>query len=138
MQLCKITLRLGASLLHTVHKVDVTPAEILVLKAIHGQDAVVDIIPTRVDDRRRHDAEFARLAHAYDRGAGTFVSQPGEEDGGVLGKLFPGAVKRLPLTLEEIGINLDGGPDEAPEGLIEDDSGATDEELESVSGEGSN
>lgn len=103
MQLCNIVLRLGGSLLHTVPKTDVTPAEILILKRIHGDDAVVDIRPTKFDKKRHQDGEWERLQLAYDRSS-AFKSSPGEESGSVLLSLFPGAMKRLPTTLSEIGL----------------------------------
>lgn len=103
MQLSNAVVRLDGSQLNTVYKKDVTPAEILVLKRLHGDDAVVDIRPTRVDRNRRHQSEFERLQHKYDR-ASTFVSTPGEEHKSVMASLFPGAMRKLPLTLEEIGL----------------------------------
>lgn len=102
MQLCNITLRLGGSLLHTVPKTGVTPAEILVLQRLHGNDAVTDIRPVKFDKNRGHLTEYDRLAQLYDGAAQ--ASAPGEESGALLGKLFPGAMKKLPRTLKEIGI----------------------------------
>lgn len=102
MQLCNLTLRLGGSPLHTVPKTGVTPAEILVLQHIHGSDAVIDIRPTKIDKHRRHEGEFERLAGLYDRAAS--ASAPGDEAKGVMNTLFPGAMKKLPTTLKEIGL----------------------------------
>lgn len=103
MQLSNLVLRLGGSQLHTVVKTDCTPAEILVLRHIHGEDAVTNVRPTREDKTRRHQAEFERLQHKYDR-ASTFVAKPGDEHKSVMASLFPGAIKRLPLTLDDIGM----------------------------------
>lgn len=108
MQILNVIVRLGGLLTNTVPKIGVTPAEILCLQAIHGSDAVVDIRPTGEEQRRDSD-EFARLAAIYDRQAGDFDDQPNTEREGIMARLFPGAVKRLPQTLEEIGI----GPDAA-------------------------
>ena len=102
MQLCNLTLRLGGSMLHTVPVVAATPAEILVLKRIHGDDAVVNIRPGKFDKTKRHEDEFERLATKYDRAAS--ASAPGDEAGSIMGQLFPGAIKRLPTTLKEIGL----------------------------------
>lgn len=102
MQLCNIQLRLGGSLLHTVPKTDVTPAEILVLRALHGEDAVTSVRPTKFDKTRRHEAEFERLSTLYDRAAS--ASAPGEEAKSVMGTLFPGAMKKLPVHLKDIGL----------------------------------
>jgi hypothetical protein len=103
MQLANIVLRLGGSVLHTVPKDKVTPAEILVLQRIHGSDAVVDVRPAGEDKNRRHQAEFDRLTLRYDR-ASSFSSAPGEETKSIMQSLFPGAMKKLPMTLEEIGL----------------------------------
>lgn len=108
--------RLGGLLTNTVPKEGVSAAEILVLQHIHGSDAVVDIIPQGVDEERRVDEEYDRLVAAYDRQAGGFVDAPGNDDGkSIIRSLFPGAVKRLPLTLEEIGLgHLEPEPEPEP------------------------
>lgn len=111
MQLSNVMLRLGGSLLHTVQKTNVTPAEILVLQHIHGTDAVVDIRPTKFDKNRGHGPEFERLANLYDAAAS--ASAPGEEAGAILTKLFPGAIKKLPRTLKEIGLGAYEKPEPA-------------------------
>lgn len=104
MQECNVVLRLGGSLLHTVPMTGVTPAEIVCLQAIHGDDAVVDIKPT-IQNKASHNAEFERLATKYNAssalsgGATALVG-----DGGLVGRLFPGAVKRLPVNLKDIGL----------------------------------
>lgn len=103
MQKVNLTLRLGGSLLHTVPKTDVTPAEILILQAIHGQDAVIDIRPVKFDKKVRVEDEWERLTLAYDR-AGSFRSAPGEETKSIMATLFPGVMKKLPTTLKEIGL----------------------------------
>lgn len=59
---CKI--RLGGDALNIVPKVNVTIAEIALLRAIHGDDAVVDIAP-KSNDRRSHRDELNRLRQAY-------------------------------------------------------------------------
>lgn len=102
MQLSNLVLRLGGSLLHTVPVSDATPAEILVLQRIHGDDAVVDVRPVRMDKNRRHAQEFERLAAKYDRAAS--ASAPGDESKSIMASLFPGAMKKLPLTLKDIGL----------------------------------
>ena len=122
MQLSKIELRIGGSLLHTTIKTDVTPAEIMVLQRLHGNDAVVNVRPTRIDANRSHSREYDRLANLYDNAAS--ASAPGDESTRLLGQLFPGAMKKLPVTLEEIGmdslgvpleVDLDIGADDAPD-----------------------
>lgn len=102
MQLSNLTLRLGGSMLHTVPKINCTPAEILVLRALHGDDAVVDVRPTKFDKTRRHEDEYERLSTLYDRAASTLA--PGGDSKSVMGQLFPGAMKKLPVHLKEIGL----------------------------------
>jgi hypothetical protein len=114
MQLANVLVRLNGELGNSVPKVGVTPAEILVLQHIHGTDAVVDIRPTGFDKKRRHDGEFARLARIYDPNAGDFTSTAGEEKKSIMAILFPGAIKRLPVTLDEIGIGIGAIATEEP------------------------
>lgn len=103
MQLVSLILRLGGSVQHTVPKDDVTPGEILILRHIHGEDAVIDIRPTKLDKNRRQEAEWERLSVLYDR-SGSIMSTPGEEHRSIMAVLFPGALRKLPTTLEEIGL----------------------------------
>ena len=102
MQLCNLTLRHDGSMLNTIPITDAMPAEILILQSIHGSDAVVDIRPTRMA-RTRQDEEWQRLADKYDKGS-SFTAAPGEEAKSVMRSLFPGAVKKLPVSLKEIGM----------------------------------
>lgn len=90
MQLANCNVRLGGDLNNEVFKAQVTPPEILLLKAIHGADAVVKVQPTGMD-KRQHHAEFDRLKKEY-----------GEKL--VLG-VFPGASPNLPVHLKDIGID---------------------------------
>jgi len=97
MQLSDIDLRLGGAVTSVVPKQDVTPAEILILREIHGADSVVNIRPTRMD-KRSHAQEWDRLVSRY---GGNGASSPSGA-GVVLDRLFPGAIKRLPVHLAEI------------------------------------
>ncbi|API60535.1 hypothetical protein BSL82_15630 [Tardibacter chloracetimidivorans] len=100
MQLCNVEVRLGDSAGHTVRKSDVTPAEILVLRAIHGESAVVDINPTKMSKRAQHE-EWDRLQRSYGR---TPAGLTDAGNGSLLEKLFPGAQKNLPVSLKDIGL----------------------------------
>lgn len=102
MQICSATIRLAGSVQNTVFRSDITPAEILVLQAIHGQDAVVDIVPIEKVDRAAAK-EWDRLTQAYDRSGGPDTPD-GKEEVSIIARLFPGAIKRLPETLKEIGL----------------------------------
>ena len=71
MQLYECTVRLGGSMTNEVPKVDVTAAEIQVLRAIHqgvdaGVDAIIRIKPTRHVDRDDME-ERERLQRIYGR-----------------------------------------------------------------------
>jgi hypothetical protein len=111
LQKANCIVRLGGDLSNAVPKLGVTPAEILILRFIHGDDAVVDVRPTEFDKKVRMEQEVDRLARRYDAGS-NFVSTPGEDRDrkSIIETLFPGAIKRLPLTLEEIGIDSGKAP----------------------------
>lgn len=90
MEYANVEIRLAGSLENTVIK-EVSSPEILVLKALHGHDALVNIKKTRtaqVDAKAERD----RLEYAY--------TVP------VMEKLFPGAVSKLPTSLAEVGVDL--------------------------------
>jgi hypothetical protein len=66
MKLYQCKVRLGGSVLNEVPKFNITPAEIMMLRLLHGgDDAVVDIRETGEDRKRSNDGERARLRHAY-------------------------------------------------------------------------
>lgn len=64
MQLYDCTIRLGGSVLNEVPKTGVTAPEIMVLRALHGGDAVVKITKAG-SDKRRHQDERQRLYTTY-------------------------------------------------------------------------
>lgn len=103
MQECTITLRLNGSLLHTVQKERVTPAEIVVLRALHGQDAVVDVVPTKMS-KRGHQQEFERLSELYGRSNGANEVHSNDPGKNFVAGLFPGANPTLPIHLKDIGM----------------------------------
>lgn len=101
MQICSATVRLSGSMNNTVHKSDLTPAEIVVLQTLHGTDAVIDVIHER-DERRSHTEEYDRLTATYSRNSN--ISTPDGDPGDIVARLFPGAVRKLPVNLIEIGL----------------------------------
>ena len=117
MQLANVMVKLGGDNNNIVPKAGVTPAEILVLRHIHGPDCVIDIRPAGFDKKRRHEQEYERLSQRYDRAAGSFTATAGEERKSVMATLFPGALRKLPMTLAEIG---EGGAP-APKRVVEPD-----------------
>ena len=89
MEYANTEVRIGGSLENTVIK-EVSVPEIVVLRAIHGEDALININKTRADASVTARGERERLAKNY-----------GEE---VLKKLFPGALSVLPSKLAEVGV----------------------------------
>lgn len=83
--------RLAGSLLHTVQKKDMSPAEVIILRAEHGSDAVVELEKT-VADFTTPGEELERLASIY-----------GEKK---VAEAFPGARPHVPMTFSEIGIRI--------------------------------
>lgn len=87
MQRCSVTVRLSGDVGNTVPKTGVSVAEIVVLRAIHGEDAVVDIKATH-NDKTPHREERDRLSVIYGRP--------------IVDKIFPGTFAKLPVGLKEI------------------------------------
>lgn len=83
-----------------VSKGPVSPAEVLVLRAIHGHDAVsnVRLIPRQAIDKTPHADELARLRDFY--------TMKTEDERSIVDACFPGAFPRLPITFAEVGIDL--------------------------------
>ncbi len=102
MRYCDVTVRLTDSPSHTVRKVGVSVAEIVVLRAIHGEGAVVEIEP-KTSDRRSATEEFERLRGLYGKPDEGLMDAG---NGDLLERLFPGSMhsKRLPSTLADIGL----------------------------------
>ena len=90
--------------MQSIPKSPVTPAEILVLQAIHGADAILSVEFLGDDEGRTVHNEWERLSQQYDsapsRAAGTLDEVPT-----IMSRLFPGAIRKLPMTLEEAGLS---------------------------------
>lgn len=91
MDLHTATVRLAGGLRMQLPKENLTAAEIVVLKHLHGQDGVVDVSRTR-ETKRQHRVEVERLRSTYGDKA--------------VEACFPGAssMTRLPKTLAEAGL----------------------------------
>lgn len=85
---------------HEAFKSPVTPAEVVILRAIHGDDAVVRIKPMSMD-KREHRAEIERLRIEY-----------GPK---VVEHAFPGHSPSLPVSFRDIGIDLGDDEDDEPQ-----------------------
>lgn len=95
MDFVSCTVRLAGNVQHTVSKRAVSVPEVLVLQAIHGEDAVVDMAFASERDLSSTE-ELARLEGAY---------KPE-----LVRKLFPGAKPELPADASAIGVSKPKGP----------------------------
>lgn len=91
MQLANCRVRLGGDMTNEVLKQSVTPAEVAVLRLIHGDDSVLKVEPFK-QDKRPHAQEFERLLAEY-----------GQK---VVEAAFPGVAPQLPVSFKDIGINV--------------------------------
>lgn len=97
MQIANISLALGGDTGNVIQKYAVTAAEIAVLKAIHGDDAVSNVRPTG-EVTISHRNERARLFDLYGRAMdGTQRS--------IVETLYPGAAARVFERLDELELD---------------------------------
>lgn len=97
MQIANILLSLGGDHGNTIPKFAVTAAEIAVLRAIHGDEAVNDIEPLG-DVKRSNREERARIGAIYGQAKIPDTKQS------IVESLFPGAAARVFETLEELDL----------------------------------
>lgn len=97
MQIANCFVALGGDKGNAVPRYGVTPGEIVVLFAIHGDEAVFDIEPAGEVERSGRD-ELRRIREVY--------SVAKDENGAhIVGKVFPGTGARVPTSLEELEIS---------------------------------
>ncbi len=101
MQTATIMLSLAGDSGQQFQKYNVTPAEVAVLRAIHGEGAVTDVdineVEAEDDGRTRTDrAELGRLRGMYDK------REPGVTS--AIDALFPGAASRVFATFAELDL----------------------------------
>lgn len=99
MQTADVMVAVGGGRDNTVPKYGVTAAEIAVLRALHGPDAVFDIEPTEEVERTNRE-ELGRLRQEYG----------GAKDGDgqrVVDLLYPGAAARVFESFDELEIPED-------------------------------
>jgi hypothetical protein len=96
MQTASILLAIGGERDMQVPKFGVTPAEVMLLRAIHGEEAVTDINIIGDEDRNSR-AERERLFSLYAKSdpSGAFKLP-------VLDALYPGVSSRLPTEFSEL------------------------------------
>ncbi len=103
MKLANIMLAIGGGRDNTLPKYEVTAAEIAVLQAIHGEDAVFDVDPTTKDAMndygrlRTNREELIRLKAIYGR------AKDGQGNAIVEG-LYPGSAARVFEDFDELGL----------------------------------
>lgn len=121
MQVAKCELIIGgtAPVLNSVVKEGVTPAEVIVLRALHGADAVRNIKVYKTD-RRSHSEEYARLRDLYNE-----PFDPNSEER-IFEKIFPASpMIKLPVSFKDIGVDVYA---DGPEGAVAPESEDEDEE----------
>jgi hypothetical protein len=96
MQIANILLSLGGDNRNQVPKYDVTPAEVAVLRVIHGEDAVIDIEPLG-EIKRTNREERQRLAQIYSQ-----VQPDGTRRSPAVDSLFPGVAARVYESFDEM------------------------------------
>ena len=98
MQLANIALALGGDQGNTIQKFGVTPAEVAVLREIHGDASVFDIQPLEEDVKRTSRDERIRLQEIYGK-------PPGSRELSAVDVLFPGAAARVFETFDELELD---------------------------------
>lgn len=98
MQAANVMVALEGDLGNTVPKYGVTPAEVAVLRAIHGDEAVFDIEPLDDEIEITSRIERDRLLQVY----GKFV---GGRDVSPVSELFPGVAARLFESFDELDLD---------------------------------
>lgn len=107
MELASAVVRHAGNLGMTIHKEKLTPADLMLLRFIHGNDAVLQITVTHTNAKRDMAKEIERLREFY--GVKAFET------------VFPGVSPVLPTTLEQAGIKP---PTEEDEPEVDEDDGA--------------
>jgi len=98
MQQANIMLALGGNLGQTIPKFGVTPAEVAVLREIHGNASVFDIQPLDEEIERTSREERSRLLEIYGK-------PPGSREMSAVEVLFPGAAARVYEGFDELEID---------------------------------
>lgn len=110
MQTASLLLALGGDGTMTVPKYGVTPAEVLLLQAIHGDEAVTDIDIQPEEAKYGEDVDNTHKRTSREERARLFGQYAKvTPDGGMqlrqLDALFPGVAAKLPETFAEIDLD---------------------------------
>jgi len=103
MRFCDVDVCLGGDRNHVVRKNGVSVAEIEILRAIHGPDAVQNITP-RHQKHVNTAEELDRLRRMYRRNVATADSTYRD----VVSAVFSGPRPKLPTTLADVGVDWKG------------------------------
>lgn len=103
MQQASILLSLGADSGNQVPKFGVTPAEVAILLAIHGDGSVNEIDIMDEDADRTNNGEMVRLNELY---RGARIDDGNGSSRKVVDALFPGIGAKLPTSFDDLP-NLD-------------------------------
>lgn len=102
MELGSADVRLAGDLANVVHRTNVTPAELAILRQIHGGNAVVNVKVTGKMDAEAVKTEGNRLVNMY-----------GDE---MFTDLFPGMKPNLPGSFEDVGLEVEVVTPDKPAG----------------------
>lgn len=97
MELANVLLALGGDRNNTVPKYEVTPAEIAVLAAIHGSDAVFDIEPLGTTRQTNFREERERLLELY--------PAKNEDNKLIVLEVYPGVAPVLHTEIATLGLD---------------------------------
>jgi hypothetical protein len=111
MELCSAVVRHAGNLGMTIHKERLPPAEVVLLRMVHGVDSVIGMSVTHTGARRDNAKEVQRLRELY--GAKVFE------------EAFPGAMPQLPVTLAAANLTESMEVDAGDEPEDGDDDGNT-------------
>ena len=95
MELARVEIRLSGSLANTVVRHNVTPPELLLLRELHGDEAIANIEYTGKAQKLHH--EVLDSMHTF------YNTENGKR---AMEKIFPGASPKLPTTFREIGYDI--------------------------------
>ena len=96
MQTANVLLALAGKRGETVPKYGVTPAEVAVLRFLHGEDAVYDVDVRDDEVQRTHRQEIERLRQTYSYRNGDKVVSP------AISALFPGVGAQVPQKFADL------------------------------------
>lgn len=95
MELAKVEIRLNGSLANTVVRHSVSPAELLVLRELHGDECIAKI---------EWEGKAPKLHHEVLENMRSFYNTDSGKK--AIDRLFPGASPQLPSAFKDIGYDI--------------------------------